>query len=80
MSQNERQFKGTKKIAQETPEQWSQAIAKAKLRKSWERFVRGSGEVWRCSERFGRGRERNGLNIREEIAQIREKAYGKKEK
>ena len=31
-------------------------------------------------EMFGRGRERNGLIIREEKGQIREKAYGKKEK
>ena len=77
-------LKGTKEIAQETPEQWSQAIAKAKPR-----FRKGSQrvEVWRCSEgfgrsleRFGRGRERNGLDIREEIAQIREKAYGRRKK
>ena len=33
---------GSKEIAQETPEQWSQAIAKAKPR-----FRKGSGEVWR---------------------------------
>ena len=29
-------------------------------------------------KRFGRGRERNGPGIREEIGQIREKAYGRK--
>ena len=60
-------LKGTKEIA---PEQWSQAIAKAKPR-----FRKGSEMV---QEKFGdirRGRERDGLDIREEIAQIREKAY-----
>ena len=33
---------GTKAIAQQTLEQWSQAIALAKL---WKRFERGLGEV-----------------------------------
>ena len=45
-----------------------------------EGFGRGSGDVWRGSERFGIGRKRNGLVIREEKGQIRERAYGKKEK
>ena len=34
-----------KAIAQQTPEQWTQAIAQAKLSKAWERFVKGSEEV-----------------------------------
>ena len=53
-----------------------------------ESFGRGLREVrkgfGRCSDRFARGRERNELvisiNIREEMKQIREKAYGNKKK
>ena len=82
-------------ISQQTPEQWSQAIAKSKLSKAWqmfrkgleevrERFVKGSGGFQKgfgkCLKRFGRGRERNGPGIREEIGQIREKAYRRKKK
>ena len=43
---------GPKAIAQQTPEQWSQAIAQAKLSKAWEIFVKGSEEV---RKRFERG-------------------------
>ena len=44
-------LKSTKEIAQETPEQWSQAIAKAKprFRKGSERVREKFGEVWRGS-------------------------------
>ena len=37
---------GTKAIAQQITEQWSQAIAQEKLSKAWERFERGLREVW----------------------------------
>ena len=36
---------GTKAIAQQTPEQWSHAIAQAKQSKAWERFVKGLEDV-----------------------------------
>ena len=45
-------LKSTKANAQQTPEQWSHAIAKAKMSKAWERFGRGQGKA---RERFGRG-------------------------
>ena len=72
---------GTKAIVQQTPEQWSQAISQAKLGrvsgKIWKRFGKGLGRFERGSrgsgdvqERFGRGRERNGLVTREKIEQL----------
>ena len=55
---------GTKAIAQQTPEQWSQAIAKQS--KAWEMFRKGleevrkgfgkcSGNVWRGSGEVEKG-------------------------
>ena len=46
---------GTKAIAQQTPEHWSQAIAEAKLSKAWERFRRGLEEIRQRSERGSGG-------------------------
>ena len=40
---------GTKAIAQQTPEQKSQAFAQAKLSKAWQRFGSGLGDVRRGS-------------------------------
>ena len=43
---------GTKAIAQQTPEQWYQVIAQAKLCKAWDRFGKVLKEV---QEGFRRG-------------------------
>ena len=71
---------GTKAIAQESPEHWSQVIAQAKFEKGL-RDVRGVRERFReVQERFGRGRERNGLVTREEKGQLGKRQEERKKK
>ena len=48
------------------------------VQERFRRGLRGSGRVREMFGGFRRGRERNELVIREEIAQIRQKAYGRK--